>query len=219
MKLSTLALSSALFLLSHLTLLGQNSFTAYQGGAISSNDYFESTDTMVYQPVCGADGKSYINTDEAMAAGLTEWTVGDCCSYEKITVENSEMAWIEYIVINDVELELPDKAMGYQDQTHQFFDLSTSQQNFLSLGGQSTSAGCDMKWSIWIDFNENHLFEASELVYEGTQTQEDIQLQLPVEIKEELVTRMRVMWTTGDKGQKRGELAIGEVADYSVFFQ
>lgn len=212
MKLSTFLLSLVLFCSCHNAMLGQNSF-------IAGYHYFESTDTILYQPVCGIDGKSYINAEEAEAAGLSEWTLGDCCSYEKIIVEDAEMAWIEQIIINDVELELTEWAVGHQDQTHQFFDLYRSQVNFISLGGESTNETCGMKWTIWIDFNENRLFEASELVYEGTQSREDIQLKLTTQVEGELVTRMRVRWTAENEGQKSGKMAIGEVADYTVFFQ
>jgi len=33
---------------------------------------------MVYQPVCGCDGKTYGNACEAENAGLTSWEDGEC---------------------------------------------------------------------------------------------------------------------------------------------
>jgi hypothetical protein len=33
---------------------------------------------MIYQPVCGCDGKTYGNACEATNAGVTKWTEGKC---------------------------------------------------------------------------------------------------------------------------------------------
>lgn len=219
MKPSTFYFCLVLLFCNSISTMGQNSFVATHPQTVSHKNYFESTDTIVYSPVCGIDGKSYLNADEAAARGIAEWVPGNCCSYQAVTVEEAGTAWIERIVINDVEVEKQLGKTGYQNQTHQFFDLYTAQQNRLSLDGQSASDACPMTWSIWIDFNENHQFERAELLFAGPQMQEEITVGLPVSLKGELVTRMRVMWAPVDQQIKEGKLVLGEVIDFSVYIQ
>lgn len=201
-----------------LVATGQNSFVATSPAKYASIDYFESVDTILYMPVCGADGKTYLNETEARLAGITKWANCKCSSYKEVEIEKVDMAWIERIVINDMESTEQVFGQAYEDHSNIIFELQKTDQNYLSLVGVNGSEDCQMEWSIWIDFNENHLFEPGEQVFEGSANQEEIILNLPKHIEQEFITRMRVIWAQGSN-HILGKVAIGEVKDYAVYIR
>ncbi len=207
------------FLSSHLiAVTGQNSFIATSQAKYSSISYFESVDTILYKPVCGADGKTYLNEVEARLAGITKWVDCKCDSYKEVKIEKADMAWIERIVVNDMESTEQIFGQAYEDHSNIIFELWKANQNYLSLAGVNGSEDCQMEWGIWVDFNENHLFESEEQVFVGSAAQEEIILNLPKDIPQEFITRMRVVWTK--KGNHESEkVAIGEVKDYAVYIR
>jgi len=218
MKLAT-HISMLLFLFfPFLAATGQNSFIATSQATYSSIDYFESVDTILYIPVCGADGKTYLNEIEARLAGVTTWAKCKCDSYKEVKIEKADMAWIERIVVNDMESTEQIFGQAYEDHSNIIFELWKADQNSLSLAGANGSGDCQMEWSVWIDFNENHLFESGEQVFEGSAAQEEVILNLPKHIQQEFITRMRVVWTQkGNHGSAK--IAIGEVKDYAVYIR
>lgn len=212
-------LTTLLFLSLHLlTATAQNNFIASSQSKSSSMDYFDAVDTILYKPVCGVDGKTYLNEAEALLMGVTKWANCKCESYKEVKIEKADMAWIERIEVNDMESTEQIYGQAYEDHSNIIFELWKADQNYLSLAGVNASENCQMKWSIWIDFNENHLFESGEQVFEGSAAQEEIILNLPENIQQEMITRMRVIWTQSDNHQA-GKATIGEVKDYAVYIR
>ncbi|MBX2875006.1 MAG: hypothetical protein KTR30_22975 [Saprospiraceae bacterium] len=183
------------------------------------NSYFDSTDTIHYEPVLGVDGKTYINAEEAQAAGIYSWEGSQGGSYRTASIDQPNMTWIEYLEINGMQMDSPHERKGYQDQSNYIFDLFGTNTNYLFLNAQQLQETCEMSWRIWIDFNENHEFEKEEMVFEGEGQQQEIQLRLPTELPVEFITRMRIAWTAKEAKIDSDSLAVGSVKDVSVYIQ
>lgn len=206
-------------LLAAFSLSAQTSSVANKTGAASAISYFESVDTLHYEPVLGEDGKTYLNAQEAAFSGITSWEKTDALRYNKVEIEQPGIAWIEFMEINGMQAGTMNQQEGYQDQSNYIFDLFAAGSNDLFMNAVQTQESCEMKWEIWIDFNENHKFEEEERVFVGAGSQQEIQLQLPNIGQREFITRMRIAWAPQKASSKSDFLMVGGVKDVSVYIQ
>lgn len=200
------------------TTAAQGSFftlhTLPQATAIS----FESLDTIHYVPVCGDNGKSYINTALAKADGIDSWTAGECSAYAQPAALDPSQLWISSVGINDWAENSAFDSNGYVDNTNIIFEIAAEHENRVDLQSELLNGECSLQWTIWIDFNENHQFEASEQVFQSKEEIVNGALQLPTGIKTEIITRMRISLTpVADANTLVTELTTGEIEDYSIY--
>ena len=219
MTIQSLNLCLTFIVLAGSNLSAQMEWTADRSRFSSTISYFDSVDTIYYEPVHGANGKTYLNAEEAVSDGATNWKRSGALGYEKVTVEQAEITWIEFLEINGMQAEDMSPEDGYQDQSNYIFDLFAAGSNYLFLNAKKMQETCEMNWKIWIDFNENHEFEAAELVHVGIGLQQEIRLQLPNFQPRELITRMRIAWAPQAASFKARSLVMGSVKDVSVYLQ
>lgn len=219
MKIQHLILSLIYVVSPSLNLSAQTGWTVAQFGSANSSGYFESTDTISYEPVLGADGKTYINAAEAQAAGMSNWTASEGSNYGKVLIAEPDITWIEYLELNGMHADQVNLTEGYQDQSNYIFDLFRNYENHLFLNAQQGQNTCEMSWTIWIDFNENHKFEMQEIVFVGAEAQQEIELRLPPDLQREFITRMRIAWAPTEKAKQTDSIAMGNVKDVSVYIQ
>ncbi len=219
MRTQSLYFCLIFLVLATVSLNGQSAWTIGRTDSSSMTSYFESVDTIHYEPVLGIDGKTYLNAQEAVFSGIASWTKTEVLSYNKVEIEQPRISWIEFMEINGMQTENMSSEEGYQDQSNYIFDLFTGGSNYMFLNAEQVQDICEMKWKIWIDFNENHEFEKDELVFEGAGAQQEIQLQLPSIQQRELITRMRVAWAPEEATCGSNSLVVGSVKDVSVYIQ
>ncbi len=219
MKIQALFLLQMFMMIVSVRLTAQTEWKTDNWIASDSVSYFETVDTIQYEPVIGVDGKTYINAQEASFAGITSWKIQEEVSYDKVAIEQPEITWIEFLEINGMQADNMEQEDGYQDQTHYIFDLFAARENHLFFNAEHFQHTCEMRWRIWIDFNENHQFEEAEMVFVGEGTQQEIHLLLPSMQQREFITRMRIAWTPQESAQDTGSLVIGSVKDVSVYIQ
>lgn len=200
------------------TTAAQDSFyklhTLPQVTAIS----FESLDTIHYAPVCGDNGKTYINTTLAIADGMDTWTTGECSAYIQPAHLDPSNLWISSVAINDLVENSSFESKGYVDNTNIIFDLSAKHENRIDLQSELLNGDCLVQWTIWIDFNENHLFETDELVLQSNTGMVSSAFQLPEGIKTDFITRMRIcLAPIADANTQTTELNTGEIEDYAIY--
>lgn len=200
------------------TTAAQDSFytlhTSPQVTAIS----FESLDTIHYVPVCGDNGKTYINTTLAKADGIDSWTAGACSAYVQPVALNPSQLWISSVGINDWVENSSFESNGYVDNTNIIFEIASGHENRVDLQSEWLNGECLLEWTIWIDFNENHQFESNEQVFQSTEGIANGSLQLPAGIKTEIITRMRIaLRPVADSGTLVNEVTTGEIEDYSIY--
>lgn len=204
---------------SALSLSAQSDWLTDQSDSSSKISYFDSVDTVHYQPVLGIDGKTYLNAQEAAFSGISSWTKTEAPGYDKVEIEQAGISWIEFMEINGMHADNLKQEEGYQDQSNYIFDLFAARANSLLLNAEQVQDICEMKWKIWVDFNENHEFEEAELVFVGAGSQQEIQLQLPTVKEKEFITRMRIAWVPQEATCGSHSLAVGSVKDVSVYIQ
>jgi hypothetical protein len=200
------------------TTAAQDSFynlhTLPQVTAIS----FESLDTIQYSPVCGDNGKTYINTKLAKADGIGAWTAGECSAYIQPAHLDPSNLWISSVAVNDLVENSSFESKGYVDKTNIIFDLSAKHENRIGLQSELLNGDCLVQWTIWIDLNENHQFEIDELVFQSNAGIVSSDLQLPEGMKTDFITRMRIcLAPVADANPQAAELSIGEIEDYAIY--
>lgn len=200
------------------TSAAQNSFytlhTLPQATAIP----FESLDTIHYAPVCGDNGKTYINTTLATADGIDSWTTGRCDAYIQPVALDASQLWISSVGVNDWVESSSFENKGYVDNTNIIFEIAAGHENRVDLQSELLNGDCLLQWTIWIDFNENHQFESDEQVFQSKEGIVNGSLQLPTGIQTEIITRMRIsLRPVADADTLINELTTGEIEDYSIY--
>lgn len=200
------------------TSAAQDSFftlhTLPQATAIS----FESLDTIHYAPVCGDNGKTYINTTLAKGDGVDSWMAGACSAYTQPEALDASQLWISSVGVNDWVESSSFERSGYVDNTNIIFEIASEHENRVDLQSELLNGDCLLQWTIWIDFNENHQFESSEQVFQSKEERVNGSLQLPAGIKTEVITRMRIALTpVADANSLVNALTTGEIEDYSIY--
>lgn len=152
-------------------------------------DWFTTTETIDYSPVCGSDDKSYLNSEEALFYGVKSWSEGSCVN----------MAQLSYrLSVNDLKYaDVPSF-----DFTNIIFEVYKNQNNnlvFEKKNGADTDSRAVAK--AWIDFNKNSVFEDDELVIdtESKRAQSDSSFDVPSYLETHFMTSIRVLYSPKKK--------------------
>ncbi len=173
------------------------------------------------------DGNAQTSNDVIQADGCTcQGTVdppsGEYCG------SNGDTPWHEWIA--GVQLNTLNNTSGkgmYSDFTNLLTNLSTGASYSLTLTAGYSYTSFDEYFRVWIDFNQNELFESGEIVFEGVLsgipdgTLSGVltgTVNVPSGAQNGL-TRMRVSMQQGAYADPCGNFPIGEVEDYSIFIE
>ena len=102
------------------------------------------------------------------ATNLSNVFIADPCSIEMSYCDaegkSTNYEWINFIKINN-DLSYTGNDGGYGDYTDKTFTFYKGQNNTLKLRPGYANNYYKEFWNIWIDLNENGIFETSELIY------------------------------------------------------
>ena len=180
-------------------------------------DWFNQTDTILLRPVCGVNGKTYLNEQEALFNGINEWTKGRCRDYQKVSVEDPRKIWLTEISLNELTQQSDYEQSGHTNFTNVIFEVYHIQKNsFQYRTNEKISRGQQVM--VWIDFNSNFQFESEELVIheKGLTRSDSIEFTIPDHLESDFITQMRVFYGSEEEEPSNGFLSTGEIEDYTV---
>ncbi|MFV1985409.1 MAG: GEVED domain-containing protein [Thiohalomonadales bacterium] len=135
-------------------------------------------------------------------------------AYCNSTALNSTYEWINQVQVNSYS-KLSGNNNGYGDfSTGATIPLNTT--STLTLTPGFTGNGFNEFWSVWIDFNQNSVFESTESVYSGNA---NAVLNGTIIIPTTALngtTRMRVTMKYGSVATPCETFTYGEVEDYTI---
>lgn len=145
----------------------------------------------------------FIAQSEASAYCLSK---GNSTSYE----------WIESFELGSFN-NISASNGGYADFTQQIIDLAPGTVAiYLEPGFRSSSY--TEHWRVWLDFNQDDDFQATELVFSGSSSSSlNGSITIPNDVPDG-ETRMRVSMKYGNASDACGNFTYGEVEDYTVRF-
>ncbi len=142
---------------------------------------------------------------------------------------SSNTTWIDYLRLGDIDTLSGNNQTGYVDLTHLSTDLyAGNAYTMIMTPGVSSGDIINSKryWRAWIDFDQDGLFESSEMIYDtgslfGEPNQIVANFQVPYNNVMPGTTRMRVAiaWVdefSANPPEACGTFDLGEVEDYSV---
>lgn len=132
---------------------------------------------------------------------------GQNCSYE----------WIDLVQIGSIN-NTTSADGGYGDYTNLSTNVAVGSTVRLYISAGFASSSYTEYWSVWIDFNGNGTFDASEKVISGSSSSSDklyADITIPSDAKLGQ-TRMRVSMKYGSASDPCGDFNYGEVEDYTV---
>ncbi|MEL6988186.1 MAG: GEVED domain-containing protein, partial [Bacteroidota bacterium] len=133
-----------------------------------------------------------------------------CDSYGSST----QYEWIEKVSINGME-NISGNDGGYGDYTTLVFPISTG-SNSLQLSPGFSNNNFFEFWTIWIDYNQDNIFDTDELVfYNASPYSISTNFTVPDNILSG-PTRMRISMSYGTWVDPCEVFAYGEVEDYTV---
>ncbi|RMG76289.1 MAG: hypothetical protein D6714_21580 [Bacteroidetes bacterium] len=182
-------------------------------------DWFLTHDTIEVSPVCGIDGKTYINADEARYYGVTTWSEGRCPGYQPVICVRPERYQLMRFELNDLVQHSEYNPEGYANFSNVIFEVYKTQNNRLTFKPNTYQSSEDLVLKIWIDFNENNRFDPDELVLRHPVSALESPppyLNIPAGAPDDLVTRMRVFFGPEGQWPESGYIESGEVEDYTV---
>lgn len=194
-------------------------FEAFSSDTIKHEmTWFDKNDTIQFFPVCGEDGKTYLNTSEALFSGVNSWTEGRCNTYEEVLSFEPNAFWMEEITLNDVSNSSSSNAVGFSDYTNIVLEVFTNAENKFSYKSNAFNKEAEGEISIWIDFNKNGIFEKTELLGKEQilSAEGNISFQIPLSIEANLMTRMRVVCSAPNNYPLGSFITNGEVEDYTI---
>jgi GEVED domain/Secretion system C-terminal sorting domain len=134
--------------------------------------------------------------------------------------------WINIVTLNTDIINASGKT-AYSDFTSKQANLTIGASNVIKLNGQFSWVTYAEYWKVWIDYNQNGVFESpSELVWNSTSiapntgngnaiTETTGSFSVPSNAKIG-TTRMRVIMSRNDFTSACANVSYGEVEDYSV---
>ena len=134
--------------------------------------------------------------------------------------------WISSVAANGTENTSGKTA--YSDFTNQLISFTKDNNNSITLTATYSYVTADAYWRVWIDYNQNDIFEANEIFFEQmvpapesgsgvTGTASGTGLSIPdVPLFGDGVAKMRVILSRDGFAEACGNVSFGEVEDYSA---
>ncbi len=134
--------------------------------------------------------------------------------------------WVSSVAANGTENTSGKKS--YSDFTNTFFTLTKDNNNSITLTATYSYVTYDAYWRVWIDYNQNDIYEADEIFFEQMvpapesgsgvmSTATGTGLSIPdVPLSGDGVAKMRVILSRDGFAEPCGNIAFGEVEDYSA---
>lgn len=106
---------------------------------------------------------------------------------------------------------------GYGDYTEFATFLSKGYNHSLFLDpGYAPGHTFNVYWRVWIDYNQNNVFEEGEMIFTAREYQPlEVKFTIPTSAKDGL-TRLRIAMNFADDEDPCATLAFGEVEDYLI---
>jgi hypothetical protein len=131
----------------------------------------------------------------------------------------NQYEYIKDVVIGSFTNESVADASGYGNYTSKNITLTPNASTPVSLTPGFSSSNYTESWGIWIDYNKNNTFEASEKVINGLSSNGTVTGNFTVANDATGTTRMRIiMKYNSNPTAVCGSIGDGEVEDYTVTF-
>lgn len=132
--------------------------------------------------------------------------------------------WVSEVTVNEVS-KSSSKSV-YSDFTSTQFSLGKDGNNNISLTAKYSYVTADAYWRVWVDYNQNDIYEADEVLFEQivaapangsdvTSVAQGSNISIPVSALNGS-TKMRVIVSRDVFAEACGTIAFGEVEDYTV---
>ncbi len=128
-------------------------------------------------------------------------------------------SWIKQVNLSDINYSSGNSSSGYSDNTDQSAELVQGQSYDIKLKSKSALGPLPGFFKVWIDFNQNGLFEdLTELILKSVNPEENREEIIVIPIDATLgSTRMRVSFLDQIFDSSCGEsFFMGEIEDYCV---
>ena len=158
--------------------------------------------------------------NESSAGSVTFTTESDTTTpvnYCASSGNRSSFEWIDNVELGGMTNSSGNDG-GYEDYTANVATLSRGSSNTMIVSAGFSGQAYTEFWAVWIDFNQNGTFEASEQVVNGSSSSTD-NLSSTVDVPSGAVlgqTRMRVSMKYNAAQTACENFADGEVEDYTV---
>lgn len=130
---------------------------------------------------------------------------------------NSSYEWIAEVVVGSYTNS--SGAAGYTDFTNEEINLDAGQSYAVSLTPGFSGSTYNEYWKIWIDFNNDTIFDASELVFDaGSLSKTTVTGSIIIPSDATGTRRMRVSMKYNGAQTACETFSYGEVEDYHVVF-
>ncbi|WP_010522346.1 S8 family serine peptidase [Aquimarina agarivorans] len=131
--------------------------------------------------------------------------------------DNAQAEWIDNIELGGIS-NTSGAGSGYSNFTSQVGTLSRGSSNTMIVSAAFSGQSYTEFWSVWIDFNKNGTFEASERVVNGSSSSA-ANLSTTVDVPSNAAlgsTRMRVSMKYNAASSPCETFEFGEVEDYTI---
>ncbi len=170
----------------------------------------------------GTTSVVYSATDAANNKSTCSFTVTVSASTgaNNYCASKANMPWTEWIAgVQFADLNNPSSKEGYGDFTAQTATVQQGQTYPLNItkgfswAGDPSNAG--QSWAAWIDYNQNNVFDATELVASGNRNTSTANIVIPASAPLGK-TRMRISMKTAGVPTACETFDKGEVEDYTI---
>jgi len=201
---------------------GSNTGTALIGTLCNDND--PTTGNDVYDANCNCAGVAIPGCTDATACNYSASATiddGSCTfCYCDITATNASYEWIAQMTFNTINNTTGTDG-GYGDYTNLSTDVYTTQTYSITLSPDFAGQAYGELWIVYIDWNQNYIFEASEIVYQPASTNTTIigNITIPANATLGNTTMRVIMSWDGNTSQPNDACTTfqyGEVEDYSI---
>lgn len=176
-------------------------------GTVCDDGDQQTIDDEIQEDGCTCEGEDFVQTGDEYCE-----SEGNFAFFE----------WIAKVELND--LINSSQQSKYTDYTNLTVNLEMGARYDINLSAGFAFATPDQYFNVWIDYNQDRIFEDTELAFSGILTgvspgtpTGDISgiINIPTDA-EEGTTRMRVSMQSGAYPSPCGTFPLGEVEDYSV---
>jgi len=136
--------------------------------------------------------------------------------YEPSWAEDQYYEWIENVLLNDIDNQSEDRC--YSNFLHISTELQAGHSYFVRLTLGFSGSSYDEYWNVWIDFNQDNVFQPEENVLSEHNTGHiDGVVEIPSELEDlPYKTRMRISMRWNQYPSFEGGYVYGEVEDYTI---